>query len=226
MAKQKQINAYLWSVILLGVAVTLAAVVRIAWASLGLRFLLLAILTIAISSRFSVKIPRGNTNLTVSDTFIFLTMLLYGGPAAILVAAIEGFASGARVSKTPTIVLFNSATMACTTALTFVALSMLGVDPGASLPATVIAVSAMGLVQYLSNTTLVGVGLALKLNEGFWATWKKHCLWTSITYFAGAAAAGMIFRSFNTVGLYALLVRFPSFPSSMLPITSTSKTYA
>jgi hypothetical protein len=209
MAKQKQINAYLWSVILVGGAVTLAAAVRMPWASLGLRFLLLAIITVAISSRFSVKIPRGNTNLTVSDTFIFLTMLLCGGPAAILVAATEGFASGARISRTPTIVLFNSAAMACTTAFTLVALSMLGVDPSTSLPATVIAVSAMALVQYLSNTTLVGVGLALKLNEGFWATWKQHCLWTSITYFAGAAAAGVIFRSFNTVGLYALLITIP-----------------
>lgn len=209
MAKQKQINAYLWSVILLGGAVTLAAAVRMPWASLGLRFLLLAIITVAISSRFSVKIPRGNTNLTVSDTFIFLTMLLYGGPAAILVAATEGFASGARISKTPTIVLFNSAAMACSTALTLVSLSMLGVDPSASLLATVITVSVMALVQYLSNTTVVGVGLALKINEGFWATWKKHCLWTSITYFAGAAAAGVIFRSFNTVGLYALLITIP-----------------
>jgi diguanylate cyclase (GGDEF)-like protein len=209
MAKQKQINAYLWSVILLGGAVTLAAAVRMAWAGLGLQFLLLAIITVAISSRFSVRIPRGNTNLTVSDTFIFLTMLLYGGPAAILVAATEGFASGIRISKTPTIVLFNSAAMACTTALTLIALSLLGVDPSASLPATVIAVSAMALVQYLSHTTLVGVGLALKVNEGFWSTWKMHCLWTSITYFAGAAAAGVIFRSFNTVGLYALLITIP-----------------
>jgi diguanylate cyclase (GGDEF)-like protein len=209
MAKQKQINAYLWAVILLGGGITLAAAIRMPWSTLGLRFLLLAIITVAISSRFSVRIPRGNTNLTVSDTFIFLTMLLYGGPAAILVAATEGFASGIRISKTPTIVLFNAAVMACTTALTFVALSLLGVDPNASLPATVIAVSAMALVQYLSQTTLVGVGLALKVNERFWGTWKKHCLWTSITYFAGAAAAGVIFRSFNTVGLYALLVTIP-----------------
>jgi diguanylate cyclase (GGDEF)-like protein len=209
MAKQKQINAYLWSVILLGGGVTLAAAARMPWASLGWRFLLLAFITVGISSRFSVRIPRANTNVTVSDTFIFLIMLLYGGPAAILVAATEGFASGYRISKTPTIVLFNSAVMACATSVTVVALSVLGVDPNAGLAGTVIAVSVMALVQYLSNTTLVGVGLALKINARFWPTWKKHCLWTSITYFAGAAAAGVISRSFNAVGLYALLVPIP-----------------
>jgi len=209
MAKQKQIKAYLWSIIFLGGGLTLAAAVRIPWASLGSRFLLLALITVWISSRFSVRIPRANTNVTVSDTFIFLAMLLYGGPAAILLSAIEGFTSGRRISKTPTIVYFNAAVMVCSTSATVVALSQIGVNPNASLAATVIAASVMALSQYLSNTTLVGVGLALKASTRFWPTWKKHYLWTSISYFGGAAAAGVIFRSFNTVGLYALLVTIP-----------------
>jgi len=209
MGNEKKINGYLGSIIILGAGVTIAAVARMPWDRLGLRFLLLAFITVAISSRFSVRIPRANTNVTVSDTFIFLVMLLYGGPAAILVAASEGFTSGYRISKTPKIVLFNAAVMACSTSTTVVALSLLGIDPHASVGATVIGVSVMALVQYLSNTTLVGVGLALKATAGFWVTWKQHYLWTSITYFGGAVAAGVIFHSFNTVGLYALLVTVP-----------------
>ena len=200
----------MWSVILLGGGITLAAAVRLPWARLGLKFLLLATITVVISSRVSVRIPRANTNITVSDTFIFLVMLLYGGPAAILVAATEGFTSGIRISKTPTIVLFNSAAMACATTVTVVALSLLGIDPSASLAATVIAVFVMALTQYVSNTGLVGIGLALKAGTRFWSTWKKHYLWTSITYFTGAVAAGVIFRSFNTVGLYALVATIPT----------------
>jgi diguanylate cyclase (GGDEF)-like protein len=209
MAKQKLITTYTWAVILLGGVVTLAAAIRMPWASLGLRFLLLALITVVISARFSVRIPRANTNVTVSDSFVFLVMLLCGGPASILVAATEGFTSGRRISKTPTTILFNSAVMACSTSFTVVALSLLGVDPHASLATTAIAVSVMALVQYLSNTTLVGVLLAFKANTRFWSTWKAHYLWTSITYFGGAAAAGVIFRSFNTVGLYGLLVAIP-----------------
>src|SRR6185436_14573589 len=99
MANQKQIKLYLWSVVLLGGAITLAAAARLPWETLGLRFLLLAVITVGTSSRFSVRIPRANTNVTVSDTLIFLVMLLYGGPAAILIAAIEGFASGIKISR-------------------------------------------------------------------------------------------------------------------------------
>jgi diguanylate cyclase (GGDEF)-like protein len=209
MANQKQINSYLWSVILLGGGVTLAAAGRMAWASLGWRLLLLAFISVIISSRVSIKIPRANTNVTVSDTFIFLVLLLYGGPAAILVAATEGIASGLRISKTPKIVLFNSAVMACSTSVSVLALTLLGIDPDISLSATAMAAAVMALAQYLSNTTLVGVALALKANARFWPTWKTLCLWTSITYFGGAAAAGVIFRSFNMVGLYALLITIP-----------------
>jgi hypothetical protein len=85
MATKKQIKSYLWSVIFIGAAVTLAAFIRMPWGNLGLRFLMLAFITVGISSRFSVRIPRSNTNVTVSDTFIFLVMLLFGGPAAIVV---------------------------------------------------------------------------------------------------------------------------------------------
>jgi diguanylate cyclase (GGDEF)-like protein len=209
MANQKQINVFLWSVILVGSGVTLAALTRVAWGSLGFRFLLLASITVGISSRFSVRIPRANTNVTVSDTFVFLIMLVFGGPAAIVVAAAEGIASGTRISKTPTIVLFNSAVMACATSASAGVLSIFQIDPKANLAATVIAVSMMAMVQYLTSTTLVGVGLALKLNARFWSTWKKHCTWTSVTYFGGATAAGVIFRSFNIVGFYAILMTIP-----------------
>ncbi len=209
MKKQKHVDIYLRSIIVLGVLVTVAATWYMPWSRLGLRFALLALTTVAISSRFSVTIPRANTNITVSDSFIFLVMLLYGGPAAVVVAAAEGFTSGLRISKTPTIVLFNAAVMACSTSATVVVLSLLGLDPHTSLLTTLIVMSVMALVQYVSNTTLVGIGLALKASARFWPTWKKHYLWTSITYFGGAAAAGAIFRSFNTVGLYALLITIP-----------------
>ncbi|HSS22206.1 MAG TPA: EAL domain-containing protein [Pyrinomonadaceae bacterium] len=209
MANQKHINAYLWSIILLGGVITTATLQRLSPASYTTGFLLLAFVTAVISSRFSVTIPRVNTNVTVSDTFIFLVMILYGGPAAILVAAAEGVASGYRISKTPKLILFNSAVMACATAATVMALSLLRLDFHVNLPTTVIAASVMALVQYLVNTTLVGVGLALKQNAGFWPTWKKHCQWTSITYFGGAAAACLILGTFNTIGFYAFVVTVP-----------------
>src|SRR6185369_18045271 len=82
------------------------------------RFLILTAIMMLISSRFSIKIPGVNTNVTISDTFIFLVMLLYGGLAGILVAALEGLFSGLRISKRPLSIAFNSAMMLCATSVT------------------------------------------------------------------------------------------------------------
>src|SRR5438046_9413212 len=83
-----------------------------------LRFLVLAAVMMVVSSYFSVQIPRVNTNITISDTFIFLVLLLYGGLAGILVAALEGLFSGLRISKRPLVIAFNSAMMLVSTSLT------------------------------------------------------------------------------------------------------------
>ena len=114
MGKQKYTEPYRWLIVGIGALVCLFSMSRLPVERIDLRFLLLAALTIIVSSRVSVQIPRFDTNVTVSDTFIFLAILLYGGEAAILLAAAEGMCSGLRVSKgkKPVTILFSSASMA------------------------------------------------------------------------------------------------------------------
>ena len=93
--------------------------------NIDLRFMLLTIVTILVSSRVAIKIPRVNTNITVSDTFIFLALLLYGGEAGIFLAAAEGLFASLRISKKLLTILFNSAMMVCSTFLTVVVVQSL-----------------------------------------------------------------------------------------------------
>jgi signal transduction histidine kinase/ActR/RegA family two-component response regulator len=67
----------------------------------------------------------------------------------------------------------------------------------------------MALCQYAANSGVVAVLGALKANGPIWQTWKKHYLWTSITYFAGAASAALIAKLMGLFGFYALIITFP-----------------
>src|SRR5438876_4495030 len=181
--------------------------------SIDVRFLLLGAFTILVSSRAAIRIPRVNANVTVSDTFIFLVLLLYGGFAGILVAAAEGLFSGLRISKTPRVVAFNSAMMACSTFITVVVLRAF-FGPIANLRSLdwssyVVAMATMAIVQYFSNSGICAIGLALKTGESIWHTWQTHCLWTSITYLVGAAVAGVGSNSVEKAGLTILMVGAP-----------------
>ncbi len=67
----------------------------------------------------------------------------------------------------------------------------------------------MALVQYGFNSGLVAVSAALKLDQPVWFTWRTNFLWTSITYFAGASAAGFVARVIDHTGFYALVATAP-----------------
>jgi signal transduction histidine kinase/CheY-like chemotaxis protein len=200
------------TVVALGTGALLFSVGTLPLARLDVRFLLLGFL-VCVSSHVAVRIPRVSGRITVSDTLIFLTLLLYGGAAAVLLSALEGVYASLRISRKPVTILFNAAVLALSTFLTASALRALfgtadlaGNDYSAY---SLAAVFVMALVQYAANTGLIAVEKSLKLGERFWTTWKTYYLWTSVTYLAGASAAGATARLVQSVGFYAVLATLP-----------------
>lgn len=176
--------------------------------------LVLALIAIVLGPCLTVRIPRLTSQITVSDTFIFLTLLLYGGEAAVLLAALEALSSSLRFSHKTITILSNAAVMACATFLTSCVLalsigSVLELPGRGFSPTLIVALCLMALVQYVANSGLVAVGVALKLERPILQTWTKHYLWTSITYVAGASAAGIIARLVHTLGFYSVIITAP-----------------
>ncbi|HEY8187463.1 MAG TPA: ATP-binding protein [Pyrinomonadaceae bacterium] len=204
---------YMWSIVVFGSVITLLSISQLPFEQLDLRFLLLALL-VTISSLVAVPIPRVSGRITIADTFIFLTMLLYGGAAAVVMSALEGASSTLLISKKPRTILLNSAVLAISTFLTATVVRLAFGSPleivAAGYSANfLVAICVMALVQYVANTTLIAVEKAYKINESVWRTWKKYYLWTSITYFAGASAAGISARLISTFGFYAVIATVP-----------------
>src|SRR5438094_8203346 len=118
MSRQRCFKPFLVFIVAAGVAALLFSLPRLPIHQLDWRFLLLLVAMAAIAARLSVPIPYVKGEVTVGDTLIFLTMMLYGGEAAVLMAAVDGLSSSLHVSKKPRVWLFNSAQMAFSTFLT------------------------------------------------------------------------------------------------------------
>src|SRR2546421_8331500 len=89
MGKQRYLGAFQWLVVAIGGVVLLFSVYQLPRYSLprlDLTFLAVAVFTAAVGSRVAVKIPRIGGQITLSHTLIFLTMLLYRGGTAVLLA--------------------------------------------------------------------------------------------------------------------------------------------
>ena len=214
MTRKSLIKPYTWLMITIGAGVCSYSIYCLPLKEIGFRFVFLGLITVLIGSRLTTKIPHLNSHITVSDTLVFLTMLLYGGPAAILVSTAEGLSSSLRVNKKPSSTAFNGAVLACSTFLTVWTLRLstggiVDLPQGGYTAHFIVALCIMALAQYVFNSGLVAVLAALKIDQPIWRTWKKFYLWTSITYFAGASAAGIISMLIASVGFYALIVTTP-----------------
>lgn len=177
-------------------------------------FLILMAMTLVLSSQISLPIPRFSSQISVSDTFVFLLLLLYGGPAAVTVGALEACLSSLRFAKRPRIVAFNFASSAISIFITSSVMKFVFGDVVAlrSAPITgtfFAAICTMALTHYIINSGIVGIAAAFKTDQPIWQTWHKHYLWTSITYFAGAIAAGVIAALVYFMGAYAFVITLP-----------------
>ncbi|HZI61529.1 MAG TPA: ATP-binding protein [Pyrinomonadaceae bacterium] len=218
-------HAYMWSLVSAGAAIVLASLYVLPFRDLDPRFFFLCLMVMA-SSLVAIKIPRVSGRITVADTFVFLTMLLYGGAAAILVSALEGVAATLVISKRPRTILFNSAILATSTFFTVAALNAIVGSPrdviqNGFTPKFFYAICIMAMVQYIANTFLIAFEKASKIQETVWHTWRTYYLWTSVTYFAGASAAGIIAILIDKYGFYAVVATVPI----ILIICFTYQTY-
>src|SRR6266550_1269808 len=115
---EKLIAAYLSIIACAGGVIYFVAGYRMDLRKVDLQLAVLAFITIFLSSRISIKIPQFRSRISVSDTFIFLTLVLYGSEAAILMAATEALLSSFRFSRRPLTILFNWGCAACSACVT------------------------------------------------------------------------------------------------------------
>ena len=183
---------------------------------LDLKFLILFGLTIGLGSRITLQIPRYKSHIAVSDTFIFLALLMYGGEFAIVLAAVEAFFSSWRFCKKKITVFFNVGAMAFSTASVVWMLKLFGLytenqlhGRGDDLDNFVVALSVMALTQFIVSTTFASIYGGLKSEKPIWETWKTKYIWLFITYFVGAVGAGVLLQLTHLIGFGVVIAVFP-----------------
>src|ERR1044072_1585243 len=210
----KLFGPFLWVIIACGFLAFVYSALHVDFAQFDSHFAILIGVALLLTSRITIPIPRFSSQISVSDTFVFLVLLLYGGAAAVVVGAMEAFVSSLRFSRRPVIVWFNWASSAVSILITssvleriFGSVILLRTKPIS--PPFVAAICTMALTQYICNSGIVAIGGALKAGQPIWPTWRKHYLWTSITYFTGACAAGIIAGLVYFIGVYAFVITLP-----------------
>jgi len=200
-------NVPLLAMIALGLSCLAYAGLNLSPAAVSWGYLTLLGVGLFVAPRLALTLPRSNFHVSFTDSIILVAFLLYGGEAAMVLAAVETFANCYYLKRSgvvwgrlmiPANVSLNVLS-AGATYLVWLALPN-SYGAGSSISHTkhlIVIVGILGLSQFCVSTFLAAVLHSLKNRTNLWFTWKKYCFSSSMTHIIGAGLAGIIFKVVN-----------------------------
>jgi len=191
---------YMYLVTALGVSALGVACWRIFSAHIGYQWLMLAAAA-GFTGFYCVTIPSVNSKISIGDSLVFTNLILFGIPAGIITQAMDSLSASLRAktrSRRFQYILFNVATTSLSaygSGKVFFALMRQGPlaqTPLQSIGELFVPLGILALTHYVINSGTISLIVALEKRRNPLAVWKDSFLWSSITYFFGAAAAGFI----------------------------------
>lgn len=221
MNRESTTNFYKISIAVLGSVCFILALINLNAEVLSWKFGLLFLFTVLIAPRMSVTLPRSKFILSFSDSMVFLTFLLFDGNAAIVIATAEMLANclyfkfkGVEFARFT--VPFNVGAVSLATVITFYIWSWIpkatNIDPTS--PATTNLITTLGilaLTQFIASSVFASIFYALKTDTNPWKAWKKEGFSISVTHFAGAGLAGIVFKLLNYADTYSIAISLIAF---------------
>ncbi len=219
-------------IILLGIVCFAFAFENVAVTAFTWGFLCVLAFSVLVAPRMTLTLPKSRFAISFSDALVFLTFLLYGGPSAIVVAALEslsnclylrskGFPFGRLMI--PTNVSINTVS----TSITFLVWQQVTqsgfivLDHGAT-EHLITTVGFLALTQFAVSSFLASAFQALKDGLDLFAIWRKDCFSSSMTQVVGAGLAGLIYKLINygdivtaAIAFFALGITYFSYRQSI-----------
>ena len=173
--------------------------------------MVLAALTLLTGS-FTVKIPGLLARISVSDAFVFASVLAFGPAVATVIVAIDSIVATFWMRPEHRSLLrslFNLATVALSIGVASHAFYWLaGTDPGENLPLSrlVVPLFALAALYFLINSWLVAFALSFERGINVVGLWWDNFPWLSLNYFGGVSVAALLVShssslELNTVGI-------------------------
>jgi len=212
--KDRIVNLYLAMLLPGGLAAVGWAIVNFPVPKISVGLIAFSLVTVCFSSYLRIQLPRTKIHLTISDALVFLSLLLYGGEVAVLLAALEtavtsiNFRRQGVTIKTKTIVInvliaaFSIlVTSAIVTAIFGPPISV--IESGRS-SQFVWLLGSMALTQFLTNSICVSAIVGIRSDKSIWKVWNEYCFNALVLYLSGAVMAGLCAKAINQINLFLL----------------------
>lgn len=190
---------YLGAVIAAGLVVVMHSVQTLYIDSVGLEWFVLAGLTL-LSGSFTVKIPSIPARLSVSETFVFAAVILFGPAAATMIVALDSLVISFWLDpnlKRGLRILFNLSAPAFSIWIAGkVFFAIAGVPPLSQAPQPLLSLLLplflLAVVYFLLNSWLIAIAVGIERSLAVVDVWRRNFMWLSLNYFSGASVAVLL----------------------------------
>ena len=195
-------RAYVAVVVAAGSFVVVQSFVQLYLHNIGWSWTILALLTL-VSGSATVHLPGLPAIVSVSETFVFTSVLLFGPAAGTLTVALDAlvisfwsYHKGNPSYK----ILFNvsavALTLFCASHL-YYALSPYGpiyytTEKRIQLQPLLWPLLVCTVAYYGINTWLITFAIALERRASAFKIWREHFIWIGLNYFGGASVAALL----------------------------------
>lgn len=194
-------RAYVGVITVLGVFAIGESVYTLYTNPIGWNWFVLAVLTL-ISGAATVKLPAVPATISVSETFVFTSVLLFGIPAGVLTVALDAlvislglarrrepfYRIAFNVGALPAALWLSAHIFYATSSLQPLSTVVGPIAIGALLkPLTIFAVS-----YFILNSSLIVVAISLEKGLSPFRVWKDNFAWLSLNYLGGASIAALL----------------------------------
>lgn len=181
-------------------------------------FVLVLAFSTIVGPRMSLTLPRSRFAISFSDAAVFLTFLLYGGSAAIIVAALESIANCLYLRSKdfyfgrlmiPTNVAINAISFTSTYFiwLNIPTASFITAHEG-STQHLFTSLGSLAIIHFAVSSVLFAIFAWLKDRLNPWTTIVQNCFASSMTQIVGAGLAGLVYKIINFGDLVTALIAF------------------
>jgi diguanylate cyclase (GGDEF)-like protein/putative nucleotidyltransferase with HDIG domain len=202
-----------------GLGVFAYAVMQLVVSGVSLDWVLLSLVTTLVVGRTIIAIPKTESTVTLDDTFIYVSVLLYGVWPSVVLAGVNAAVCSLRYRNRKRVAPFNAGAMSLSVMVSSsIATTVFGgpQELTSDLSRLVLGAESLALIHYALNSGMVSIVSALRNHRSLTRTWRDSFLWTGISYFAGAVAACLIVKLIAVVSFYAFIVAVPILATTFL----------
>jgi diguanylate cyclase (GGDEF)-like protein/putative nucleotidyltransferase with HDIG domain len=179
---------------------------------LDIQWVLLSLVTILLVSRVDIGIPKRAGIITTSETFLFISLLLYGTYPTVVLAGVDAAICKLLDRGKNKAVWFNVWVVSLAMFISGSLVTVIFGDAKASvrdLPTLLFKAAMLAVLYYLLNAGIAGAFRRFRSEVVVAADSRDSFLWTSLTHLGSATAACLIVRLIDLISFYSFIITVP-----------------